>query len=88
MWLTENQFMIMLFDRYNDNILYQLQHAKKNGHLHNGKQNHYCKACGRQFAQNPAQIIIFDHKIERIQKLLIERMPLRGIYREEGVSLG
>jgi hypothetical protein len=23
---------------------------KKNGHIHNGKQNHQCKDCGRQFA--------------------------------------
>jgi len=22
---------------------------KKNGHIHNGKQNHQCKDCGRQF---------------------------------------
>ena len=63
-------------------------HAKKNGHLHNGKQNHYCETCGRQFVQNPEQIIILDHKRERIRKLLIERMPLRGICRVEGVSLG
>ena len=32
--------------------------TKKNGHIHNGKQNHYCKECGRQFVRNPEQIII------------------------------
>jgi transposase-like protein len=25
------------------------QHFKRNGHTHNGKQNHRCKDCGRQF---------------------------------------
>jgi hypothetical protein len=24
---------------------------KKNGHIHNGKKNHYCHDCGRQFVQ-------------------------------------
>src|SRR5262244_2973523 len=24
---------------------------KKNGHIHNGKQNHHCHDCGRQFVQ-------------------------------------
>ncbi len=62
-------------------------HTKKNGHIHNGKQNHYCKECGRQFVQNPEQILISDHKRERIRKLLMERIPLRGVCRVEGVSL-
>ena len=59
--------------------------TKKNGHIHNGKQNHYCKECGRQFVRNPEQIIISDHKTAQIQKRLIERIPLPGICRVEGV---
>jgi len=62
-------------------------HIKKNGHIHNGKQNHCCKECGRQFVFNPQQILISSAKRERIQRLLIERIPLRGICRTEGVSL-
>jgi len=62
-------------------------HIKKNGHIHNGKQNHCCKQCGRQFVLNPDQILIPSAKRERIQRLLIERIPLRGICRVEGVSL-
>ena len=31
---------------------------KKNGHIHNGKQNRYCKAYGRQFVENPQQKLI------------------------------
>jgi transposase-like protein len=33
-------------------------HCKKNGHIHNGKQNHRCKDCGRQFVMDNAQKII------------------------------
>ena len=62
-------------------------HIKKNGHIHNGKQNHCCKECGRQFVSNPQQILISSAKRERIRKLLLERIPLRGICRTEGVSL-
>ena len=61
--------------------------TKKNGHIHNGKQNHFCNACGRQFVENPGQILISNTHTERIGKLLLERMSLRGICRVEGVSL-
>ncbi len=61
--------------------------TKKNGHIHNGKQNHFCNACGRQFVENPEQILISDAQRERTQRLLLERLPLRGICRVEGVGL-
>ncbi len=61
--------------------------TKKNGHIHNGKQNHCCKECGRQFVKNSQQILISLAKRQRIRKLLLERIPLRGICRVEGVSL-
>ena len=61
--------------------------TKKNGHIHNGKQNHYCKQCSRQFVENREQILISNPKRQRIRKLLLERIPLRGICRVEGVSL-
>ena len=61
---------------------------KKNGHIHNGKQNHYCKGCGRQFVKAPKQKLISEEKKEQIRKLLLERIPLRGICRAMGVSLG
>jgi len=44
---------------------------KKNGHIHNGKQNHYCNECFRQFVSNPEQILISDAKKARIRKLLL-----------------
>ncbi len=61
--------------------------TKKNGHIHNGKQNLCCNECGRQFVKNPQQILISSAKRQRIRKLLLERVPLRGICRVEGVSL-
>jgi len=60
---------------------------KKNGHIHNGKQNHYCKACGRQFVEGPEQKLISLETKEHVRKLLLERIPLRGICRVMGVSL-
>jgi transposase-like protein len=44
---------------------------KKNGHIHNGKQNHYCKKCGRQFVENPEQKLISLEDKERIRDLLL-----------------
>ena len=60
--------------------------TKKNGHIHNGKQNHSCKECGRQFVRNPTQKVISDAQKEQVSKLLLERIPLRGICRVVGVS--
>ena len=62
--------------------------TKKNGHIHNGKQNRRCKKCGRQFVENPRQKLISVEKREQIRNLLLERIPLRGICRAMGVSLG
>jgi IS1 family transposase len=60
---------------------------KKNGHIHNGKQNHRCQACGRQFVQCFEQYLISDDKRTRIERLLVERISLRGICRAVGVGL-
>src|SRR3712207_4431036 len=60
---------------------------KKNGHIHNGKQNHQCKACGRQFVASAEDRIIADEQRMLIEHLLRERISLRGICRAVGVSL-
>ncbi len=59
---------------------------KKNGHTHYGKQNYYCKGCGRQFVENGQEWFISDSEKELIDKLLLERIPLAGICRVTGVS--
>jgi len=60
---------------------------KKDGHTHRGKQNHRCNACGRAFVMHPEPIIISTEKRELIKKLLLERIPLRGMCRTVGVSM-
>ncbi len=60
---------------------------KKNGHIHNGKQNYRCKSCGRQFVENPEKKVINEYQRELIKKLLLERISLRGICRVMRVSL-
>jgi insertion element IS1 protein InsB len=58
----------------------------KNGHIHNGKQNHKCKSCGRQFVEDPQNKIISPETKELIDKLLLEKLPLAGIARVAEVS--
>ncbi len=60
---------------------------KKNGHIHNGKQNHHCHACGRQFVDCFAQYLISEDTRALIERLLVERISLRGICRAVGVTL-
>ena len=58
----------------------------KNGCIHNGKQNHKCKDCGRQFVEHPQNKIISQATKELIDKLLLEKLPLAGIARVADVS--
>lgn len=60
---------------------------KKHGHIHSGKQNHQCKACGRQFVVSAEERIISDEQRTLIGHLLRERISLRGICRAVGISL-
>lgn len=60
---------------------------KKNGHIHNGKQNHRCLSCGRQFVRDPQQKIISDETRTRVRQALLERVSLEGICRIFEVSM-
>jgi transposase-like protein len=60
---------------------------KNNGHIHSGKQNHQCNDYGRQFVQCSEQYLISDDKRCLIERLLVERISLRGICRAVGVGL-
>ena len=64
----------------------QRESVVKNGHIHNGKQRYKCKTCGRQFVEDPQFRKIADETKARIEKLLLEKLPLAGIARVEGVS--
>jgi insertion element IS1 protein InsB len=60
---------------------------KKNGHIHHGKQNYQCKDCGRQFVDCFAQDLVSADTRALIERLLVERISLRGICRAVGVTL-
>ena len=60
---------------------------KKNGHIHNGKQNYQCHNCGRQFVDCFEQDRVSDDTRALIERLLVERISLRGICRAVGVTL-
>ena len=60
---------------------------KKNGHIHNGRQNHRCLKCGRQFVLEPTQKIIDDSTKNLIKRVLLERISLEGICRAFEVSM-
>jgi insertion element IS1 protein InsB len=60
---------------------------KRNGHIHTGKQNHRCKLCGRAFVLQPDNAVIAEQQRRLIERLLLERISLRGICRAVGVSL-
>src|SRR4051794_28133942 len=62
-------------------------HHKKNGRIHNGKQNHRCKACGRQFVREFEQRLVSAEHRALIERLLNERLSLRGICRAVGVGM-
>src|SRR3954452_19733582 len=60
---------------------------KRNGHIHTGKQNHRCKVCGRAFVLTPGNALITEEQRALIERLLLERISLRGICRAVGVGL-
>ena len=62
------------------------KHIVKNGYIHNGTPKKQCKACSRQFVTNPQKRRISSEIKQLIDKLLKERISLRGIARATGVS--
>ena len=59
---------------------------RKNGTTHNNKAKNECKDCGRQFVINNTKKIVTRAQKDLIDKLLLERIPLRGIARVVDVS--
>src|SRR5262244_2903495 len=60
---------------------------KRNGHIHTGKQNYRCKVCGRAFVLTPENSLIIEEQRSLIERLLLQRISLRGICRAVGVGL-
>jgi transposase-like protein len=57
------------------------QQFKKNGHIHNGKQHHQCKDCGRPFVVDATHRVIDEEQRLLVERLLCEKISLRGICR-------
>ena len=63
------------------------EHIVKNGPGKNGKQNHLCNSCARQFVDNPASHYrISEEKRSLTDRLLLEKIPPAGIARAAQVS--
>ena len=62
------------------------RHLIKNGSVHNGKPKYLCKSCGRQFVINPTKTTVSQSIKRLIDRLLLERISLRGIARATQVS--
>lgn len=62
------------------------EEIKRNGHIHNGKQNYQCKVCGRQFVTDSTKRYVSEQERETIDRLLLERISLAGICRVMKVS--
>lgn len=59
----------------------------KNGSTHHKKQKFVCKDCRRQFIENPQKKIISSQQKQLINRLLLERISLRGITRCLQISM-
>ncbi len=64
----------------------QSTNIKLNAHIHNGKQNRYCKDYHRQFVLNLENKVITARDKSLIDKLLLEKILLTGIARTMEVS--
>ncbi|MBV8884875.1 MAG: IS1 family transposase [Chroococcidiopsidaceae cyanobacterium CP_BM_RX_35] len=61
-------------------------HLIKNGSAHNSKSKYQCQSCGSQFVVNPTKITVSKEIKQLIDRLLLERISLRGIARVTQVS--
>jgi len=61
-------------------------HLIKNGSVHKSKPKHQCKICGRQFVFDPTKTTVSEEIKQFIDRLLLERISLRGIARVTQVS--
>ncbi|MCP4570706.1 MAG: IS1 family transposase [FCB group bacterium] len=63
------------------------EHIVKNSVRENGKQNHLCLLCNRQFVENPlCHYRIPEETKALIDRLLLEKIPLAGTARAAQIS--
>ncbi len=51
---------------------------KRNGHIHNSKQSHLCKHCGRQFVLQFEQRLVSPEERDLIERLLGRALKTGG----------
>lgn len=62
-------------------------HVVKNGKSRStGKQNYKCQECGRQFVEQATKKYISQETWAQVDRLLKEKLSLRGIARVTGIS--
>jgi insertion element IS1 protein InsB len=61
--------------------------STKHGTTRHGQQRYKCKSCDYQFSNSSKQKVITDAELSLINKLLLERLSLRGICRAMDVSM-
>jgi len=61
--------------------------VKRNGNTRHGQQRYKCTVCNFQFSANPTNKLISAGELICINKLLLERLSLRGICRVMDVSM-
>jgi len=59
-----------------------------NGHIHSGTRNHHGHDWGRQLGPCSEPYLIWDDKRGLIERVLVERIPFRGIGRAVGGPQG
>lgn len=62
------------------------ENIKKIEHTHYGKQNYCCHSCGSQFVESGQSLFVSESEKGLVNKLLLERISLSGIYRVCNVS--
>jgi len=62
------------------------EHLIKNGSVHNTKPKYQCRGCGSQFVVNSTKTTVSEETKQLINRLLLERISLRGIARVTQVS--
>ena len=63
------------------------QQFTKNGHTHDGKQNHQCKACGQQGGLDTGSRVIAEEQRRLVELLRCEKISLHGMCRAVGVRI-
>jgi transposase-like protein len=58
--------------------------VKQNGHMHHGKPNHHCSACGRQWVRCCEPDLISHERQGLSKRFLLEGIVLRGMDRAVG----